>query len=182
MHGKFSRWIGPLPSSEAKLGPWAWLALAGIAAISLYCLLVHPFGTMSVVAAFTGVSLLQEYKRSQRVRALLDERPNEDIGTFARAFNRRGSDPVDPWAIRAVWNALVPLTESKGRRIPLRPTDRFKADLMIDLEEIEHLVSELVIQCERVSGNWQANPYDRRLGTVADLVHFISSQPLRQSA
>jgi hypothetical protein len=182
MHRRISSWITPLPTSHGRLGLGGWLAVAGIAAVPLFFLITHPLGTLSVFAVFVGMTLLLEYKRSQQVRALVDERPNEDIGSFARAFNRRGSDPVDPWAIRAVWNALVPMTESKGRRIPLRPTDRVDTDLAIDPEDFEDLVPALVEQCERVSGNWEANPYYRRLSTVADLVYFISAQPLRRSA
>ena len=180
MHARFSRWIGL--RLERRPGAIGWLVLAGIAGALLFALIAHPVGTVSVFITFAGVTLLLDRKRTRRVRVLADERTNEDIGSFARAFKRRGSDPVDPWAIRAVWNALVPLTESKARWIPLRPTDRFEADLEIDPEDLELLVPQLVEQCERVSGNWTANPYYRRLRTVADLVYFISAQPLRRSA
>jgi hypothetical protein len=76
----------------------------------------------------------------------------------------------------------MPRTEVQGRRMPLRPTDHFDTDLRIDLDDIESLVPALVEQCERVPGNWEANPYARRVRTVADLVSFISAQPLRHSA
>ena len=40
---------------------------------------------------------------------------------------------------------------------------------------------QLVEQCERVPGNWKANPfYDCGVKTVGDLVHFIPAQPLRR--
>jgi hypothetical protein len=81
-----------------------------------------------------------------------------------------------------VWNALTPLTDCDGQRIPLRPADRFEDDLGIDLEDVEDEVPRLVEQCERVAGNWKANPYCKRLSTVGDLVHFVSAQPLRGSA
>ena len=42
----------------------------------------------------------------------------EDIGTFARAFDRR-SEPFDPWVVRATWDALLPYCG-----FPLRPADR----------------------------------------------------------
>ena len=69
-----------------------------------------------------------------------------------------------------------------GRRIPLRPTDRFEKDLGIDPEDVEALVPQLVEQCERLSGNWRANPFYARLETMSDLIYFISAQPLRRSS
>jgi hypothetical protein len=54
---------------------------------------------------------------------LLDQRPGEDIGTFARAFDRR-AEPFDPWVVRATWDALVPYVTHGDWHVPLRPTDR----------------------------------------------------------
>lgn len=105
----------------------------------------------------------------------------EDIGSFARAFDRRASEHLDPWAIRAVWNALMPLTEAGGWQIPLRSTDRFEEDLMLNPDELEDVVPQLVEQCERAPDNWKANPFYSRVKTVANLVYSISAQPLRHT-
>jgi hypothetical protein len=180
MHGRFSRWIGPLPRPQP--GFVGWLILAAVVGVLLLALVTHRVGTLSTIAVLVVLSVVSERNRSERVRAIANQRANEDIGSFARAFNRRATDPLDPWAIRAVWNALVPLTESRGRTIPLRPTDRFEEDLSTHPDDIEDLVLQLVEQCERVPGNWRANPFYDRIKTVADLVYFISAQPLRQSA
>lgn len=180
MHRRISRWIGPLP--QPKPGVTGWLVLAAIAGALLFALVAHPVGTLSIFAGLAVLAFLGERKRSRRVAAIANQRVKEDVGSFARAFDRRAGNPRDPWAIRAVWNALVPLTESRGRKIPLRPTDRFEEDLLLDPEDLEDLVPQLVEQCERVPGNWKANPFYLRLNTVADLVDFISAQPLRRSA
>ena len=159
-----------------------WAVLAVLGGAFLFVLVAHPIGTGSVVVAFAAVTTLLERRRTRYVRAEAEKRAGEDIGSFARAFERRGPNPADPWAIRAVWQALTPRTEAKGRQLPLRPTDHFDTDLCIDSEDIEALVPALVAQCERDPGNWEANPYLNRVRTVADLVHFISAQPLRRSA
>jgi hypothetical protein len=95
-----------------------------------------------------------------------------------RAFDLIGPAPVDPDAVRVVWEAVLPLTALRGPAIPLRPTDRFAADLGVDPEEVEELIPSLVERCGRSVGNWSANPYFAGLVTVGALVHFISAQPL----
>jgi hypothetical protein len=180
MHGRFSRYIDPL--SQPKPGLLGWFMLAAIAGAIVFALAARPVATLSVFAGLTVITFLSERKHARRVITIAAQRPNEDIGSFARAFERRANESLDPWAIRAVWNTLVPLTESRGRQIPLRPTDRFEEDLLVDLDDLEDLVPRLVEQCERVMGNWKANPFYHRLNTVADLVYFISAQPLRRSA
>jgi hypothetical protein len=179
-HRRFSRWIGPLPQRTPAITDWAIFAI--ISAALLFVLIAHPIGTVVAIGALTVLTLTTERKRAKRVFTAASARTAEDIGSFARGFNRRDGTPLDPWAIRAVWNALAPLTESRGRRIPLRPTDRFEQDLGIDLEDLEDLVPPLVEQCERVHGDWKTNPFYDKLETVADLVHFISAQRRRQSA
>ncbi len=181
MHTRFSRWIGPLPATKPDIV--GWLILAAVGTAILFVLVAHPIGTVVSIGALTLITIVAERRRAVRVRVMPDGRAGEDIGSFARSFTRRGGPQLDPWAIRAVWNALLPLTESNGRRTPLRPADRFEEDLSIDPDDVEALVVQLVEQCERVPGNWRANPfYNSSVKTVGDLVHFISAQPLRQSA
>ncbi|HEY2855161.1 MAG TPA: hypothetical protein VGJ18_20050 [Gemmatimonadaceae bacterium] len=180
MHARFSRWIGPLP--ERQPGVTGWLVLTAIAGGLLALLLAQPVPGLSILAAFDAATLLSQRMRRRWVCPMTNDRVNEDIGSLARAFDRRAADPLDPWAIRAVWNAMMPLTELNGWHFPLRPSDRFDDDLGLDSEEIEYLIPALVEQCERVPGEWEANPYYRRLRSVGDLVHFISAQPLRRSA
>jgi hypothetical protein len=165
----------PVPS--AKTGFRGWVVLCGIAAALVYFLVTHPVGFFGTVSVLAILSLIIERKRVTELLPVAHDRTGEDIGTFARAFDRRSDAPIDPWAIRAVWNAIYPLTEVQGKRIPLRPTDRIVEDLGIDSEEIEYLVPALTLQCERKNGDWDRNPYYPQLGTVGGLVRFISAQP-----
>jgi hypothetical protein len=180
MHARFSRWIGPVPASKPSIV--GWLVLAAVLAAILSVFVTHPMSVGAGLGALTLITIVAERKRTMRLRGLAQDRQGEDIGSFARSFDRRDDSQLDPWAIRAVWNALVPYTRSKGRQVPLRPTDRFEEDLGIDPDDIEDLVSQLVEQCERVPGNWKANPYNDGVTTVGALVRFISAQPLRRRA
>jgi hypothetical protein len=179
MHTRFSRWIGPLPVAKPSI--IGWLVLAATVAAILSVLVAHPVGAGAGIGALALITVVAERQRRRRHRGIAQDRQGEDIGSFARSFDRRDGAQLDPWAIRAVWNALVPYTGSKGRRVPLRPTDRFDEDLGIDPDDIEELVSHLVEQCERVPGNWKANPFYDSVATAGGLVRFISAQPLRSS-
>lgn len=179
-HSRLSRWIGPLPQPQDGVTGWCFLIL--ICGGLTYVLFSHPVVTIATVAELLVLSGLLERTWARKVGTVAEPRREEDIGSFARAFNRRGADPIDPWAIRAVWNALVPLTAARGVTIPLRPSDRVAADLLLDPDDLEDLIPLLVEQCERAPGNWRTNPYYPRLQTVADLVFFISSQPARHVA
>jgi hypothetical protein len=177
MHARFSRWIGPVPVAKPSI--IGWLVLAAVVAAILSVFVAHPMITGTGLGALILITIVAQHKRTVRLHGIAQDRKGEDIGSFARSFNRRDGSQLDPWAIRAVWNALVPYTEAKGRRVPLRPTDRFEEDLGIDPDDIETLVNQLVEQCERVPGNWRANPFYDSVATVGDLVYFISAQPLR---
>ena len=178
IHGRFSRWLGPLP--QRRTDPFGWVILALVAAAIVFAVFEHPLGAAIVISVIAAATYLLERQRAPRVLRAAVSRDGEDIGSFARAFDHHGSASLDPWAIRAVWNAIVPLTVSPGAVIPLRPSDRLATDLCIDPEDIEELIPLLVEQCERVGGDWKKNPYYNRLSTIADLVYFISAHPLRQ--
>src|SRR5437762_5008286 len=96
MHLHFSRWIGPLP--ERKTPAVGWLLLSAIVVGLLIVLVMRPIGTLAVLAAIALLTVMTERQRSTRVSAMLRDRPNEDIGSFARAFNRRGNEWLDAWA------------------------------------------------------------------------------------
>ena len=173
----FSRWMSPSARSHSH---WSgWLLLVLIAGAILYALVTHPVPTLAIFVGIAGLSLFLERQRQRRLEPVLIARTDDDIGSFARAFDRRSEHPLDTWAVRAVWDALLPLTETRGRTIPLRPGDNFESDLGIDPEDVEDLIPSLVERCGRVPGRWEENPY-REINTVGDLVHFISAQPLRE--
>ena len=168
--------MGPLPTARMR---WTGsLLLALLAGTLLLALVTHPLAVVLPLGLLGALSWFLEQQRAARLKPLVDARVDEDIGSFARAFDRRGMDPVDPWAIRAVWNALIPFTASRAGSVALRPTDEMVADLYVDPDDLDDLIEPLVQQCERVPSNWSANPYYPRMRTVADLVFFISAQPL----
>jgi hypothetical protein len=173
-----------LPSSRKAAISWQVWAVLGVCAVGLtYALIVQPLGSLVVIGAILAVGWWFDRPRGRRLVLERPSRPNEDYGSFVRAFNQRGPDPVDLWAVRIVWEAIHPLTALRGPAIPLRPSDRFALDLGVDPEEVEELVPGMVERCGRTVGNWSANPYFTGLSTVGALVHFISAQPIdRQSS
>ena len=105
----------------------------------------------------------------------------EDIGTFARAFDRRG-DWFSPHVVRAVWDALEPYVTLGGSRVPVRPTDRIDEDLHIDWDDIELMLSEVANRTGRSIEGIEENPWYGRVRTVGDMVRLLSAQPLRPAA
>lgn len=153
--------------------------LVGICAVGLaYGLVVRPLGSLLLIGGILLVGWLYDRPRAPHLTLERPTRPNEDFGSFVRAFDLDDPEPVDPWAVRVVWEAVLPLTALRGPAIPLRPSDRFTLDLGVDPEEVEELIPSLVERCGRTVGNWSANPYFTGLATVGALVHFISAQPI----
>ena len=134
--------------------PWFWLVLAGMAALQVH---------------FYRVDL-------RRWRARGASRRGEDIGTFAKAFDRKGPAPFDPRVVRATWDALAVELEPGGPRVPVRPTDDLERDF--EIEYVDVLATAIAQRAGRASIAWQARPSlldDVR--TVADLVRVVSRQP-----
>jgi hypothetical protein len=173
-----SRW--PPPAREPSTSWQGWTLLAVCAIGLVYALIVQPLGSLVLVGGILTLGWLYDRPRSRLLTIERPSRPNEDFGSFMRAFDQRGAAPVDLWAVRVVWETVLPLTALRGPAIPLRPTDRFELDLGVDPQEVAELVPMLVERCGRAVGNWSANPYFDGLSTVGALVHFISAQPLDQ--
>jgi len=167
-----------LSPARAPSPRWRGLLTLGICAVGLaYGLVVQPLGSLVLIGCILFFGWLYDRPRTRRLAIERPLRPNEDFGSFVRAFDLEDPEPVDPWAVRVVWEAVLPLTALGGPAIPLRPADRFALDLGVDPEEVEELIPSLVERCGRVVGNWSANPYFAGLATVGALVHFISAQP-----
>jgi hypothetical protein len=173
-----TRWLPPRREPATR---WRGWALLGTCAVGLaYALVVQPLGSLVLIGGVLLVGWLYDRPRTPHLTLERPSRPNEDFLSFVRAFDLDDPEPVDPWAVRVVWEAVLPLTALRGPAIPLRPTDRFALDLGVDLEEVEELIPSLVERCGRALGNWDANPYFAGLSTVGALVHFISAQPFDQ--
>lgn len=158
---KFSRWMPPKGTENSALG-------------SILFVLVW--------AALWPILILAHFAGRRHLRRLAAGRIGEDIGTFARGFNRR-SGPFDSWVVRATWDALTPYVRFDGRSLPLRHTDRLVEDLHIDPDDILlDLKSDLIADVAERSGHSldlpMSNPQDDRMETVGDLVRFVTKQPL----
>ena len=173
-----TRWLYPAREPATSWRGWAFLAVCAIGLV--YALVVQPIGSLALIGGILALGWLYDRPRARRRAIDRPLRPNEDFGSFVSALDERGPAPVDPYAVRIVWDAVLPLTALRGPAIPLRPTDRFELDLGVDPEEVEELIPSLVERCGRAVGNWSANPFYAGLSTVGALVHFISAQPLDQ--
>lgn len=181
----FSRWMPPLPPPP-PLGLRGRMVLCalmgGVLAFVIQC--PGEAGLFTLIALLTVVLLLiigSATAGGPDELRLINERKDEDIGTFARAFNRR-SDPFDPWVVRATWDALQLYVN-----LPLRPSDRLVEDFGIAEEEIDwSLFVEVATRSRHTLDDLEANPYfakyssSRRNVTVGDFVKLISWQPKSQ--
>ena len=126
---------------------------------------------LALVAFCAVVWLYQDL----RLRRVSDERQGEDIGTFAKAFDRRAPE-FDPWVVRAVWDALQAYRTHRGGVAPLRPSDRLTT--FMDVDDLDDVVArEIAQRAGRSLDNLEANPKYRQVETVADVVQFFWHQP-----
>jgi len=177
----FSRWMPPYQQAETGAPSRALLAvLLPLAAWSTWYLAHHPVGIIiggSFVAFVARVDRVLDWRLERRTRA----RAGEDIGTFARAFDRRAPG-FDPWVVRAVWDALATWTVLRnGSRFPLRPGDVI-AELGCADEDLDDVFEEAATRARRRRDASAANPYRRPVTTVGDLVAFIAHQPREEAA
>jgi hypothetical protein len=171
----FSRWMPPSPSGPSVSRPVLLALLVPMAAVSVWYLARHPWGAAfgtTCVAAVAGVARLIDMRLEGRAR----QRTGEDIGSFARAFDRHAPE-FDPWVVRAVWDAMAPWTTLRdGTRLPLRPTDVI-ADLGCVGTDVDDVVGEVAARTRRSLADPGTSPDTRPVVTVNDLVAFIAGRP-----
>src|SRR5689334_4837994 len=102
---KFSRWMPPATRADWSRATWFFVLalLAGLIAAAV----AWP---IFMGLLFGGIVLMQIVGKSTQnryLRRLAAQRIGEDIGTFARVFDRR-SPSFDPWVVRATWDVLEP--------------------------------------------------------------------------
>lgn len=156
---KFSRWMPPLAHK-----PLRWYET--LILFPLFAALVVVICAMYLLLAPLVVYL---FVRDNRQRAaLLEERKGEDIGTFARSFDRR-STHFDSWVIRATWDALMVYLD-----YPIRASDRID-DLGIEPDDIFFcVIPEIMERSGHVLDAAQPDTHPGR-ETVGDLVLWVSS-------
>ncbi len=176
----FSRWMPVLQETPCSISEYSILITLGITA-AVTCHFIWPV----MVAVLVGCILLAPFLIvwtivgsffiNRKLRRLAAERAGEDIGTFARSFNRN-SEPFDPWVIRATWDALAWYLMVDGAPVPLRASDRFE-ELPIDPDDtFLSLISEIADRSGHSAKDVKDNPI-KRIETVGDLVKFITLQP-----
>jgi hypothetical protein len=167
-----SRWMPPAKNATMSS---TFLLLAGIVTAVLAAYFISPIHGIGVVGAIL-LTILFDAFMDRRLRRLAELRPGEDIGTFARSFDRRAAH-FDPWVIRATWDTLQPYVQYRGGSVPLRATDRF-VELPVDPDD---LYLDLLVEVAERTGHTlvrsESNEEDVPLDTVGDFVRFISSQP-----
>lgn len=164
----------PSPQSQPTAAGSALLALVGMGAIAAAAASSFFAGALALGAAGSCIATFVDRRRQRQRRK---QRPGEDIGTFARALDRR--DPsFDPWVVRATWDALQHEVTMGGREVPIRPSDRLVEDLGCDEEELElEVVPEIAARCGRSLQHVGTNQMVGRVKTVADLIRLVARQP-----
>lgn len=158
------------PLTHTPIGIWGWIVLVPLVGVAITAAIA-----MSPVLLLAWVVGGRSLARNER--RIANERKGEDIGTFARAFDRR-AEPFDPWVVRATWDALQVYV-----RYPLRPTDRLIEDLCIDPDDIDlALLVDVAKRSRHSLAAPIANPYFAKFSTfrdvtVGDFVKLISAQP-----
>ena len=179
MKRPFSRRMPPV--ARHPWHPVVWLVVAGIAVAFGGCAVAQPYQAVGVCSIGVAVHVITTRIANGRLRELAAGRAGEDIGTFARGFDRR-TQPFDPWVVRATWDALQPLVSYPGGRVPLRPSDSLADDLRIDPELLDIEFVEIAERAGRCLDGVEANPLFLDARTVGDLVRLLSAQPLTATA
>ena len=166
----FSRWMPSRPRPVTS--PVSYFVLA-LLAVGLLVAAVFSAGGR-VVLGIVLLLVLHRIWDDRRLRLLAMTRPGESICTFARSFDRRGTDF---WVVRAVYDEFRPYCTFRGGRLPLRATDSLTDDLHIDGDDLEDIARDATVRVGRVFGDLEANPGYGRVATVGDMVAFVQHQP-----
>jgi hypothetical protein len=174
----FSRWMPPLEERRSTLLGWVVLAVLAVGVVAAE--VVWPLMRLIAVGVKTWV-IICNVVTSRHLRRLAARRSGEDIGSFARAFDRR-TRPFDPWVVRATWDALQPYVAFDGGKVPIRPTDRLDEDLCIDPELQDDLFEQVAERAGRSQEHLEQNPLYGKVVTVGGFVHFVTWQPRVETA
>jgi hypothetical protein len=170
---RFSRWMPPAAASVAW-EPRAKAAVVVLAAAAILAIALWPSARIAS-AIFFAVLVAAWWLSDRRLRQVAVTRQGEDIGSFAKMFDRRRPD-FDPWVVRAVWDALQPYRTFRGGVAPLRPSDRLAS--FMDVDDLDDIVfPEVAERTGRTLANVVLNPKYAQVHTVADLVASFWQQP-----
>ena len=164
-----SRRILPRDDQPTGVGCYLSLALlvAGLGALARW----EPWSILmfaTIGLAFAGM----EAERRRKLRRMAADRAGESICTFARSFDCRS---IDTRIIRVTHEELM---AANGGLCPIRTSDRLSEHFGIVLEDLDDLAGEIARRAGRSLDRWAENPLVGKVETAADLVHFLSNQPL----
>lgn len=171
-----SRHLPPL--SDSKVPFVGKVILLGILALIGYWIYSTPLKAtigLGTFAALIGGAMFIEARRIARIRRERDD----TICDFRRSFDVR---KVDPWIIRATYEAFGRWFDAKQVHFPLRASDAIGNDLKIDPEDVEDLVHEVAQRAGYDISNCEANPLYGKVQTVGDFVMFFTHQPKTRQA
>ena len=173
-----SRHLPPLRAEDSKVPLLGKVILLTILALIGYWIYSSPLKAtigLGTFAALIGGAMLIEARRVARIRRQRDD----TICDFRRSFDLR---KVDPWIIRATYEAFGRWFDAKQVHFPLRALDSIGNDLKIDPEDVEDLVHEVGQRAGYDITDYEANPLFGKVETVGDFVMFFTHQPKTRQA
>jgi len=162
------------PESSA-ISPWSLLAFA---VGSLALAWVWSMAVLVALAGTYALIVIGSVWRHRRMQSLADQRGEESICTFVRAFDYRS---IDPWILRAVYEEMQDYIGIAG--FPVRASDRIEEDLGLDRADIEDIVMDRIAY--RTGRRLEAepkNPLCGKIKSVRDIVIYFQHQHKRNAA
>ncbi len=169
-----------MPKYEPKqMGPFSWLFFVSILILFGYLVYKHPLVIVLLPVVYIA-SIISTKSHKSKLSKLALGRENEDIGTFAKAFNYR---EIDTWVIRAVYEQIQDYLKEDYPNFPLRPDDKVYDDLILDPDDFDmDILNEISQRTGRSLEKLDKNPYAQSLETVKDVVDMFNSQPKSSNA
>ena len=164
----FSRTMPPAPSPPWTVG--GTLALVAIVGGLLAYCYFHPLFAL-ILGGLVLVAVVATIVHDRRLRKLASTRADDSICTFARAFDRRRTDP---WIIRAVWEELQIYLPSKHDDFPIHPSDRLYECYGIDAEELYDIAGRVAVRTGRSLDLTSTPP--EQVATAGDFVRVMNAQ------
>ena len=158
-------------STWKKVAAYSFLVLMLV--VLIYAAWNRPV-VLAVLVGLTGYGVFSSWKHRRKLIKLAEDRANESICTFARAFDRK---QVDTWIIRAVHEELQKYVKTPNGTCPLSAADKLEKDLEIDPDDIEELIPIVAQRAGRNLEHTERNPYYGKIVTVGDFVLFMNYQP-----
>ena len=147
------------------------LSVLGIGYI--YVIWIDPMSIVFIWAVVFLASISYLFS-DNNLKILLEQREDEDIGTFARSLDYRS---IDTWIIRAVYEEINSELGFKDNTLPIRASDNLAKDLKLDDEDLFFIYNRVATRAGISDEDIEKNPYYNRVETVEDMILFLNTQP-----